>query len=305
MVFENGRQGARCEDAATRSSCHDDGAAGESPCCRISSAGWRGLAMRSRVRRSLRRGAWRRRAPCHLCFCARDGVHSSSLVAEWRPARLPAAPRSPEAEMRARAPRPRSASGGRWHWCSCMSQLRSIWHWRATGSTLTPVEPSEAMQTIEAGRINAGFLLFCADPEHADLRALVLRMGLPRGGATDLCAWLLARSAGSRGRSARDCWCWRHGSWPGTCSRGPVIRSWCWPEEKSLPAVADWQLALSTDDLWRTFPGPIMAIATVVVAGFLIVWWLGAKGFCASVAPTARSSRLPIVSPVRIKVTDA
>ena len=35
-----------------------------------------------------------------------------------------------------------------------------IWHWQATGESMSPVEPSEAMQTIELGKINAGFLLF-------------------------------------------------------------------------------------------------------------------------------------------------
>src|SRR5688572_26753101 len=35
-----------------------------------------------------------------------------------------------------------------------------ILHWLTAGRTLTPVEPSEAMQTFELGEINAGFVLF-------------------------------------------------------------------------------------------------------------------------------------------------
>ena len=33
-------------------------------------------------------------------------------------------------------------------------------HWWLFGETVTPLEPSEAMQTVELGRLNAGFLLF-------------------------------------------------------------------------------------------------------------------------------------------------
>src|SRR5437773_1238165 len=33
-------------------------------------------------------------------------------------------------------------------------------HWLRTGRTITPVEPSESMQTLEAGYLNAGFVLF-------------------------------------------------------------------------------------------------------------------------------------------------
>src|SRR5436853_116958 len=35
-----------------------------------------------------------------------------------------------------------------------------IAHWLSTGRTITPVEPSEAMQTLEQGYLNAGFVLF-------------------------------------------------------------------------------------------------------------------------------------------------
>jgi Fe-S-cluster-containing hydrogenase component 2 len=63
---------------------------------------------------------------------------------------------------------------------------------------------------------------------------------------------------------------------------------------------------MTTEELWATFPGPIMTVATLLVVGFLIVWWLGAKGFCTHGCPYgaffAVADRL---APVRIKVTDA
>jgi ferredoxin len=180
-------------------------------------------------------------------------------------------------------------------------------HWGLTGQSVTPVEPSEAMQTFEEGRINAGFLLF------AGLIATTLIFGRWFCGwachvvaLQDLCAWLLGR-IGLRPRPVR--------------SRLLVLAPWVvafqmflWPHvehwldavNKPMPAVADWQMALYSDDLWRTFPKWIMAPMTILVVGFLIVWWLGAKGFCTYGCPYgAFFAVADRVAPVRIKVTDA
>lgn len=180
-----------------------------------------------------------------------------------------------------------------------------IVHWLVTGSSLTPVEPSEAMQTIEAGRINAGFVLFLV------LIGSTLVFGRFFCGwachvvaLQDLCAWLLAR-VGWKPRPLRS----RllvFGPWivAGHMFLWPHVEHWLGHRE--LPDPSSWQLQLMTDDLWRTFPGPIMAVATMLVVGFLIVWWLGAKGFCTHGCPYgaffALADRL---APVRIKVTDA
>jgi ferredoxin len=180
-------------------------------------------------------------------------------------------------------------------------------HWGLTGSSMTPVEPSEAMETFEVGKINAGFLLFAA------LIGTTLIFGRWFCGwachivaLQDLCAWLLGRM-GLKPRPLR--------------SRLLVLAPWVvafqmflWPHVehwidalgKPMPAVADWQLALMSDDLWRTFPKWIMAPITLLVVGFLIVWWLGAKGFCTHGCPYgAFFAVADRVAPVRIKVTDA
>lgn len=181
-----------------------------------------------------------------------------------------------------------------------------IWHWYATGKTMTPLEPSEAMETIEVGRINAGFLLFVT------LIAGTLVFGRFFCGwachlvaLQDLCAWLLGKF-GIHPRPVRS----RllvFGPWvvAGHMFAWPVVKHWFWPEEKPLPAIADWELQLQTTELWRTFPGPIMSIATFVIAGGLIVWWLGAKGFCTHGCPYgAFFAVADRFAPVRIKVTD-
>ena len=180
-----------------------------------------------------------------------------------------------------------------------------VWHWLVTGSSITPVEPSEAMQTVELGRINAGFVLFVA------LIASTLVFGRFFCGwachvvaLQDLSAWLLGK-LGLRPRPVR--------------SRLLVLAPWVvafvmfgwpviqqWTGARQLPPPSSWEWALTTDDLWKTFPGPIMAIGTVVVVGFLIVWWLGAKGFCTYGCPYgAFFSVADRFAPTRIVVTPA
>ncbi len=177
-----------------------------------------------------------------------------------------------------------------------------IVHWLVAGTTLTPLEPSEAMQTLELGYLNAGAILF--------LLAIGSTLLLGRwfcGWAChvvalqDLCAWLLGR-LGLRPRPIRSrllvlipfgaafyMFVW------------PTLRRW-WRGEPAPDLVPH----LTTSELWATFPGPIMAVATLLVCGFLVVWWLGAKGFCTYGCPYgavfAVADRL---APARIRVTDA
>lgn len=180
-------------------------------------------------------------------------------------------------------------------------------HWGLTGTSVTPVEPSEAMQTFEEGKINAGFLLF------AGLIATTLLFGRWFCGwachvvaLQDLCAWLLGR-VGLRPRPVRSRLLVL-APWvvAGHMFLWPHVEHWLDSVQKPMPAVADWELALLSDDLWHTFPKWIMAPLTILVVGFLIVWWLGAKGFCTYGCPYgAFFAVADRVAPVRIKVTDA
>lgn len=174
-------------------------------------------------------------------------------------------------------------------------------HWRVTGSTLTPVEPSEAMQTLELGYVNAGFLLFVV----LILATLVLGRFFCGWAChvvayQDLCAWLL-KKAGLRPRPFR--------------SRllvfvplGAAFYMFCWPTLVRLwqaQPAPDVSLHLTTDAFWRTFPGPAIALLTLLVDGFLIVWFLGAKGFCTYGCPYgAFFGGVDRFAPGRIRVTD-
>ncbi|MGE3173158.1 MAG: 4Fe-4S binding protein [Planctomycetota bacterium] len=182
-----------------------------------------------------------------------------------------------------------------------------IAHWLLSGETITPVEPSEAMQTFEEGKINAGFVLFTV----LILGTLVFGRWFCGWAChvvalQDLSAWLLGRF-GLRPRPVRSrLLILAPFAVGGHMFLWPHVRHWLSPEDKPMPRWSEWQWALTTDDLWATFPGPLMTVLTVVVVGFLIVWWMGAKGFCTYGCPYAAffivADRF---SPGRIKVTDA
>jgi Flp pilus assembly protein TadD/NAD-dependent dihydropyrimidine dehydrogenase PreA subunit len=63
---------------------------------------------------------------------------------------------------------------------------------------------------------------------------------------------------------------------------------------------------LMTADFWATFPGPAVAILTFALCGFVIIYFLGAKGFCTYACPYGGFFALADqVAPGRIIVTDA
>lgn len=65
--------------------------------------------------------------------------------------------------------------------------------WLMSGTTVSPVEPSEAGYLLDAGKLNTGFILFVVLILGTGLRPLVLRLGLPR-----------CRAAGLVGMAARQ-----------------------------------------------------------------------------------------------------
>ena len=181
--------------------------------------------------------------------------------------------------------------------------LAHVAHWWITGNTLSPVEPSEAFETIAYGTVNAGFILlvllilstlifgrfFCGWACH-----LVAYQ--------DFCAGLLGRF-GLRPKPVRS----RLLAWVPVFAAVDIF---------ILPAVQHWlgdsgavwsvTWATTTDSLWRTFPGLGMAIATLAVCGFLVVWFFGSKGFCSYGCPYGALFGLADkASKGRIRVTDA
>ncbi|MCE9594215.1 MAG: 4Fe-4S binding protein [Planctomycetes bacterium] len=180
--------------------------------------------------------------------------------------------------------------------------LVHVAHWKLGGKTLTPVEPSEAMQTFELGYVNAGFVLFAV--------AVLLTLVVGRFfcgwvchlvAYQDLCAWLLGK-VGLRPKPVRS----RLLVW---VPLGAALYMFVWPSFARWLAghgAPEWTASFQTDDLWKTFPSPAIAALTIAVDGFLIVYLLGAKGFCTYGCPYgAVFGAVDRLAPGRIRVTDA
>ena len=175
-------------------------------------------------------------------------------------------------------------------------------HWKISGTTLSPIEPSEAQFTLNHGELNAGFIFFAT----AILATLVLGRFVCGWGChlvayQDLAAWLL-KKVGIRPKPFRS----------RLLILAPLalaLYMFVWPSAYraflGVPAPS-WSNHLKTSGFWDTFPGPMVAIATIAVCGFAIIYFLGSKGFCTYACPYggffAPVDRLAIG---RIRVTDA
>ncbi len=168
-----------------------------------------------------------------------------------------------------------------------------ITHFALAGRTVSPVEPSESMYTLELGYVNAGFVFFAV----ALLATLVFGRFFCGWGChivalQDLCGWLMKR-AGIRPRPFRSrllLWipllvALYMFVWP-TFKRVALIPLLAptWPEAARwlgpVAAFPGFSNHFVTTGFWDTFPGPVFAILTFVTCGFAAVYFLGAKGFC-------------------------
>jgi tetratricopeptide (TPR) repeat protein/NAD-dependent dihydropyrimidine dehydrogenase PreA subunit len=178
--------------------------------------------------------------------------------------------------------------------------------WRLTGRTVSPIEPSETMFTLQNGYVNAGFIFFTL----AILATLVLGRFVCGWGChvlalQDLCAWLM-KKMGVTPRPFRSrllvyvplLAALYMFVWPTT------IRYFTKPKEAPLvPALTNH---LMTTEFWATFPPLAVAVPFLFICGFMTVYFLGSKGFCTYACPYGGFFALADrVAPVRIRVTDA
>jgi ferredoxin-type protein NapH len=177
-----------------------------------------------------------------------------------------------------------------------------IAHWLATGRTVTPVEPSEAMAFSKAGIVNAGLIFFAG--------AILLTAIFGRwfcGWAChlvalqDLCRWLLEK-IGIRPRPLRS----------RLLRLVPYFAfayMFLWPAAYRLwlgDSLAVRGSELTTSAFWDTFPGWIVGALTFLICGFATVYFLGAKGFCTYACPYgAAFYTVDRLAPLRVRVTDA
>ena len=177
-----------------------------------------------------------------------------------------------------------------------------VGHWLATGRTLSPLEPSEAMEFAKHSIVNAGLVFFGL----ATLSTLVLGRffcgwACHLVALQDLCRSLLLR-LGIRPRPLRS----RALAWVPLAAFAYMF---LWPVAVRLragDALAVRGQALQTVDFWGTFPPWWGALITFAVCGFASVYFLGAKGFCTYGCPYgALFGAVDRLAPLRIRVTDA
>ncbi|HJO27519.1 MAG: hypothetical protein CMK00_08675 [Planctomycetes bacterium] len=177
-----------------------------------------------------------------------------------------------------------------------------IAHWLASGRTLSPVEPSEAMEFSKHGIINAGFIFFAlAIVGTLLLGRFVCGWACHLVALQDLCRWLLVR-IGLRPRPLR--------------SRLLVfvpllafVYMFLWPLAYRLwigDELGVRETQLMKEDFWATMPSWPVGLLTLAVCGFAVIYILGSKGFCAYACPYGAifgvADRL---APGRIRVTEA
>ncbi len=162
-------------------------------------------------------------------------------------------------------------------------------HFLVAKRTVSPVEPSEAMYTLELGQINAGFVFLLV----ALLGTLVFGRffcgwGCHLVALQDFCGWLMKR-AGVRPRPLRSrLLLWVPAAvafymffWPSLRRIGiGWAGRWGWIETSATASFPGFTNHLTTDAFWATFPGPLFAVLTLATCGFAAVYLLGAKGFC-------------------------
>ena len=165
-------------------------------------------------------------------------------------------------------------------------------HWVVTGTTLSPVEPSESMYTLENGQVNAGFIFFIvAILSTALLGRWFCGWACHMVALQDLCGWMM-RKVGIRPQPFRS----RLLGWVPFLLAfymflWPTLKRWSLPWlESHLASVASgidpvrpWEgftNHLMVTDFWATFPSWWIAIPFFLVCGFATVYLLGSKGFC-------------------------
>ncbi len=176
------------------------------------------------------------------------------------------------------------------------------------GLTTTPIEPSESMEFVKHGVINAGLIFFAlALGSTVILGRWFCGWGCHVVMLQDLCGWIM-RKMGVRPKPFRS----------RLLIYVPLVLAlymFVWPAFYRL-AVAPWirpdlewpgfSLHLTTTEFWKTFPGVAVAVPFLLVCGFAAVYFLGSKGFCTYGCPYGG-----FFAPVdefavgRIRVTDA
>ena len=204
----------------------------------------------------------------------------------------------------------RKSKTGRWRALALillnLFMIAHIIQWRLMGRTVSPIEPSETMYTLQSGFVNAGFIFFSL----AILATLIFGRFVCGWGChilalQDFCGWLL-KKMGLHPKPFR--------------SRllvyvplAAALYMFVWPVAYRLftklgpePIIPKFTNHLVTTNFWATFPSVAVAIPFLFICGFVTVYFLGQKGFCTYACPYGGFFGLADkFSPGKIRVTPA
>ena len=204
----------------------------------------------------------------------------------------------------------RKSKTGRWRAAALITlnlfMIAHIIQWRVMGKTVSPIEPSETMHTLQKGFVNAGFIFFTL----AILATLILGRFVCGWGChilalQDLCGWLL-KKMGLHPKPFRS----------RLLVYVPLIGAlymFVWPtayrmfhNPENAPLIPEFTNHLVTTNFWQTFPSVAVAIPFLFICGFVTVYFLGQKGFCTYACPYGGFFGLADkFSPGKIRVTPA
>jgi Flp pilus assembly protein TadD/ferredoxin len=204
----------------------------------------------------------------------------------------------------------RKSKTGRWRAAALillnLLMIAHIIQWRIMGKTISPIEPSETMYTLQNGFVNAGFIFFTL----AILATLIFGRYVCGWGChilalQDFCGWLLKKMGlhpkPFRSRllvyipliAALYMFVW------------PVVYRMVWNPGHG-PLIPKFTNHLVTTNFWETFPPVAVAIPFLFICGFMTVYFLGQKGFCTYACPYGGFFGLADkLSPGKIRVTPA
>jgi tetratricopeptide (TPR) repeat protein/NAD-dependent dihydropyrimidine dehydrogenase PreA subunit len=204
----------------------------------------------------------------------------------------------------------RKSRTGKWRGAVLISlnlfMIAHIIQWRFMGKTISPIEPSETMHTLQKGFVNAGFIFFTL----AILATLIFGRFVCGWGChilalQDLCGWLL-KKMGLHPKPFRS----------RLLVYVPLVAAlymFVWPTAYRLfsnpahePIIPKFTNHLVTTNFWQTFPSVAVAIPFLFICGFMTVYFLGQKGFCTYACPYGGFFGLADkFSPGKIRVTSA
>jgi len=205
---------------------------------------------------------------------------------------------------------PRKSKSSRWRAMSLIIlNLLMIAHfiqWRMIGTTISPIEPSETMYTLQKGAINAGFIFFgLAILATLALGRFVCGWGCHILALQDFCLWLLKKMGLTPKpfRSRLLIYVPLLGAlymfvWPAAYR--------CFARAENEPLIPSFTNQLVTNNFWETFPTVWVAIPFLLICGFMTVYFLGSKGFCTYACPYGGIFGIADkFAPGKIRVTDA